>query len=133
MKISEVQKQIFEQTGLKTTVKHNKGSMKNHITIRPLFQNGAYQNFPFDWLQIFKSQFKQNNGVFPYFTVSGIDLPASLFEFDPIQYPKERKQKSVDENSTVKGWGSKNSQLRLDKASRRYAKHLNKGNCARYY
>jgi hypothetical protein len=35
---------------------------------------------------------------------------------------KESKPKEIEPNKTMKGWGSKNSQMRLDKASRRAAK-----------
>ncbi len=48
-----------------------------------------------------------------------------------MEFKKERKPKASE--TTSKGWGSKNSQMRLDKASARYAKKLMKGNCARYY
>ena len=33
---------------------------------------------------------------------------------------------------TTKGWGSKNSQMRLNKAAARYAKNAAKGNTVRY-
>lgn len=32
----------------------------------------------------------------------------------------------------TKGWGSKNSQMRLDKSARRFAKNSRKGNTVRY-
>lgn len=38
-----------------------------------------------------------------------------------------------DKDKPVSGWGSKNSQIRLDKASRRNAKRMRGGNTARYY
>jgi hypothetical protein len=46
-------------------------------------------------------------------------------------FKKERKQKPTE---NPKGWGSKNSQVRLNKAVSRYAKRLrNNPGSARYY
>jgi hypothetical protein len=133
MTISEIQTAIFEQTGLKTTVKSNRGSMKHHVTVKPLFQGGAYPNFPHEWVREFGKQFKSfGHGVFC--TVSSLEIPLPNFtDITPIKYKKERKPKHIDPDTPMAGWGSANSQLRLDKATSRYAKHLKKGNCARYY
>lgn len=122
MKVSEIQTAIFEQTGLKTSAKRRTGSMKHHYTIWPIYQGGKYPDFPFAWVQEFSKQFKSfGHGVFC--TVGSLDIPAANFiEFDPIQYKKEHKPKTIDDGKPMKGWGSKNSQLRLDKASRRAAK-----------
>lgn len=135
MKVSEIQTAIFEQTGIKTSVKKMNGSMKRHIKIWPIFQGGKYPDFPFDWLQDFKKQFKgiPETDTWPYCTVSDLNLPAALFEFDPIQYPKESKPKPIDDGKPMKGWGSKNSQMRLDKAAARNAIKMRKGGTARYY
>jgi hypothetical protein len=135
MKVSEIQTAIFEQTGIKTSVKKMTGSMKRHIKVWPIYQGGKYPDFPHEWLQEFKKQFKgvPETDTWPYCTVSDLNLPAALFEFDPIQYPKESKLKPIDENKVMKGWGSKNSQLRLDKATARNAKKLRAGTTARYY
>ena len=46
---------------------------------------------------------------------------------------KESKPKQADPNKPLKGWGSKNSQMRLDKAAARNAKKMCKGGTARYY
>lgn len=136
MKVSEMQTAIFEQTGLKTSVKKLTGSMKHHIKIWPIYQNGDYPKFPFEWGNEFKKQFKAvpELDAFPYFSPMQFDIPAQNFtEFDPIIYKKERRPRPIDENTKVKEWGSKNSQLRLDKAAARYAKALRRGeNRARY-
>lgn len=122
MKVSEIQAAIFEQTGLKTSAKKLTGSMKHHIRIWAIFQGGKYPDFPFNWVQGFQTQFKSfGHGVFC--TVGGLDIPAANFtEFDPIKYPKESKPKPINEDTPGRTWGSKNSQMRLDKASRRAAK-----------
>lgn len=123
MKISEIQTAIFEQTGLKTGCKKLTGSMKRHISIYPIFQNGSYPNFNFEWLQEFKKQFKgiPETDTYPYCSTTSLDLPAANFEYDPIKYKKENKPKPIEQ---MKGreWGSKNSQMRLNKASARAAK-----------
>jgi len=123
MKVSELQAAIFEQTGLKTSVKKQTGSMKHHYAFTPLFQNGEYPKYPIEWGRELVKQFKTIPGNGNYFTNGNIlDILAINFtEYDPIQYKKERKPKTIEQ---MKGrtWGSKNSQMRLDKASRRAAK-----------
>lgn len=132
--IADIQAAIFEQTGLKTSAKRMTGSMKKHFKIWPIFQEGKYPDFPHEWLNTFKGNFKGINGVFPYCTISNLSIPAEGIEFNPIAYKKERKPKPIDENSPQRTWGSKNSQLRLDKAAARYAKALRRGeNRATYY
>lgn len=134
MKVSEYQEKILAETGLKTTVSKMSGSMKHHLRFMPMFQGGGYPNFPFEWAQEQSKLFKSNgHGVFC--TTSNFNIPAFNFsEYDPIKYQKERKPKPIDENTPSKEWGSKNSQIRLDKAAARYAKGLRRGeNRARYY
>ncbi len=47
---------------------------------------------------------------------------------------RENWLKRLTDSPPSKGWGSKNSQLRLDKAASRYAKRIRRGaNCAKYY
>lgn len=136
MKVSEIQTAIFEQTGLKTSFKRMTGSMKYHVKIWPIFQGGQYPKFPFDWVNEFKKQFKPDlaHDCFSYVSVGELNIPALNFtEIDPIQYKKERKPKTIDPDKIQAGWGSKNSQLRLDKATRRNAVRLRAGTTARYY
>lgn len=136
MKVSELQEIILKETGLKTSVKKQSGSMKFHYAFTPLFQNGEYPKYPIEWGREFKKQFKTLPGLGNYFTNGNIlDILAINFtEYDPIKYPKERKPKPFTEDSPVQTWGSKNSQVRLDKAVARYAKALRRGeNRARYY
>lgn len=136
MKVSEIQTAIFDQTGLKTSAKKLTGSMKRHIKIWPIYQGGQYPTFPAEWVREFGKQFKAfpETDTFPYSTISDLCIPAKNFtEFDPIRYKKERKEKPIDENTPMKGWGSKNSQMRLDKATARNAKRLRAGTTARYY
>lgn len=126
MKVSEIQQAIFEQTGLKTSFKRMTGSMKFHVKIWPIFQDGKYPNFPFEWVNQFAKQFKADlaHDCFPYGSVGELNIPAVNFtEIDPITYKKERKPK-FDPDKVVKGWGSKNSQMRLDKAGARFGNRL---------
>lgn len=135
MKVSDIQTAIFEQTGLKTSVKRMTGSMKHHVKIWPIFQGGEYPKFPFVWANEFKGQFKADiaHDCFPYASIQELNIPATNFtDFTPIQYKKESKPKPV-EQMKVKGWGSKNSQMRLDKAAARNAIKLRAGTTARYY
>lgn len=135
MTVKELQQQIFTDTGLKTTVSKCKGSMKGYIRVMPMFQGGKYPNFPHDYLPKIKAEFKDyDSHEKPLFvTVSEVHIYGIDSE-DTGKYKRERKPKQIDENSNSKQWGSKNSQMRLDKAAARYAKLLRKdGNRARYY
>ena len=133
MKISEIQTLIFERTGLKTTARHNKGSMKGYITIRPMFQGGEYAQFPIEFAREIKSKFKTFGDNYPICGTQDINIPIqNITEFDPIRYKKENKPKPIEETKQ-RSWGSKNSQLRLDKATARNAVKMQKGNTARYY
>lgn len=136
MKVSEIQQAIFEQTGLKTSFKRMTGSMKHHVKIWPIFQGGSYPSFPHEWVKEFIKQFRPDlpHDCSPYGSNMELNIPATNFtEFDPIQYKKERKAKPADPDKVQKGWGSKNSQMRLDKATSRNAKKLRAGTTARYY
>ncbi len=134
MKVSEIQIAILEQTGIKTSVKKYTGSMKHHYGFTPLFQDGKYPNYPYEWAREFIKQFATIPGYRNYFVNGNIlDILALNFtDYDPIKYQKERKPKPIEEMK-VKQWGSKNSQLRLDKATERNAKKLRAGTTARYY
>jgi len=129
--ISQIQTLIFEKLNLKTSVKKGTGSMKGYFKIMPIFQNGEYPNMEFNFIQELKQTLKQYDyQEKPLFcTTSEINIYG--IEDDRLQYKKEKKPKASEGDG--KGWGSKNSQLRLDKATSRYAKRLKKGGCARYY
>lgn len=134
MKVSEYQNKILTETGLKTSVRKGSGSMKHHLVFTPMFQGGQRPKFPIEWAREQRGLFQSNgHGVFS--TPECLDIPAFNFsEFDPVRYKAERKPKPIDTNTPAKGWGSKNSQLRLDKAAARYGKALRRGeNRARYY
>jgi pyruvate formate-lyase activating enzyme-like uncharacterized protein len=134
MKVSEIQTLIFEQTGIKTSVKKMTGSMKFHYSFTPQFQGGEYPKYPYEWAKEFIKQFKTVPGHGNYFVNGNIldILSLNFTEYDPISYKKERKPKTIEQQA-VKQWGSKNSQLRLDKATARNAKRLRAGTTARYY
>ncbi len=130
--ISEVQNYILEHAGLKTSVRVGKGSMKGYLIVIPIFQNDCYPDIDFkvtrELEKILDEYDKHPNPVFC--SVSTISV-AGLND-DRINMKKERKPKEISEMK-VKQWGSKNSQMRLDKATERNAKRMNKGNTARYY
>jgi hypothetical protein len=134
MKASEIQTKILTETGLKTSVKkYSTSSMRGYVRIMPIFQNGSYPSLPFEFVQKLKAELAgfdyANKPVF----CSCSDISVYQIEDDRIQMKKESKPKEIDTNKTMKGWGSKNSQMRLDKATARNAKKMNKGGVARYY
>lgn len=130
----EIQERIFSATGLKTSVRKGTGSMSGYICIRPIFQNGSYPSFPFEFTQSIKSDLSNfDYANFPLFS-STSEISVYGISDEKTKYKNERKPKLVDESKVSKGWGSKNSQLRLDKASMRNAKKMRSGkNVARYY
>jgi hypothetical protein len=123
MKASDIQTKILNETGLKTSVKkYSTGSMKGYVRIIPIFQNGSYPSFPFDFVRNLKEELKSfDYGSNPVFC-SCSEISVYGIEDDRIQMKKERKPKEIESMKDGKGWGSKNSQMRLDKASRRAAK-----------
>jgi hypothetical protein len=119
---SQIQELILEQTGIKTSVKKGKGSVKHTITFSPILQNGIYPEFPFEWRRKFISQFPDHGNEFS--SANGTQIHICIADFkqdDPIFFKREKKAKPVSEMS-VKQWGSANSQIRLDKTAARYAK-----------
>jgi hypothetical protein len=130
MKASEIQKLILTETGIKTSVKQGTGSMKNYLIFSPMFQNGIYPEFPFQWR---REKGQAHPGAEPYPNFWGsTQIHIYNIENDFKSFKKERKPKEK-EYQKVKQWGSKNSQIRLDKAVKRNAKNMKKGNTARYY
>jgi hypothetical protein len=129
MKVSEIQNKILKETRLKTSVKVFKtGSMRGYIKITPMFQNGSYPLFPFDFVQKLKSEladFDYSN--MPLFCSTS---QVSVYQItdDRIKMKTERKPK-ITESKT---WGSKNSQMRLDKASARNGKRIRNGGVAKF-
>jgi len=106
--------------------------MKAYLTIRPLYQGGEYPKIPFDLTIELRELTKQYSvpGQPNFYTTMEVNISGLLDERETFK--KERKPKPIEQQS-VKQWGSKNSQMRLDKATARYAKKLNKGGCTRYY
>ena len=132
MTTAEIQTRILTETGLKTSVKaYSKGSMKGYIRIMPIFQDGKYPSLPFDFAQKIKEELKAYDYAEKPLLATCSDICIYQLEDDRIHMKKESKPKVSDK--LVKGWGSKNSQMRLDKATRRNAVKMNKGNTARYY
>lgn len=132
--ISEIQNYILEGCGIKTSVSIGKGSLKGYYTIRPTFQNGSYPTLPFDFAMKLKLLLPDNGEPNPTFcTVGEVKIHSSTGIIDDrIAMKKECKPKAIAEMK-VKTWGSKNSQMRLDKRAARNAKKMQKGNTARYW
>ncbi len=129
---AEIQQEILDKTGIKTSVKKGKGTSKQYLLFSPIFQNGSYPQFPFEWRQNFLKQYPDTEPQTASVCGTQISLHVSVVSDVREVYKKERKPKSIEEMS-VKTWGSKNSQLRLDKATARNAKKLRAGTTARYY
>lgn len=119
--VSEVQAIIFEQTGIKTSVKRGTGSVKDYLTFSPMFQCGKYPEFPFEWRRKFQAQYPETIPETVFTSSTQIKLHITAITGEAIQYKKERKPLPL-EQMNQRQWGSKNSQMRLDKASRRAAK-----------
>lgn len=122
MTISEIQQTIFNETGIKTSVKKGVGSNKHHLVFSPMFQNGSYPEFPFEWRREFIKRFPDHGRYFSSASGSQLHIFAGdLTQDEPLKFKREKKPKSIQEMK-VKQWGSKNSQMRLDKKASRYAK-----------
>ena len=133
MTVSEIQTKILNETGVKTSVKkYSKGSMNGYIRIIPIFQNGSYPNFPFDFVRNLKDILLNYDSASNPVLCSVSDICVYGIEDDRLYMKKENKPKPVDVNKVMKGWGSKNSQIRLDKAISRNAKKMRKGGVATY-
>lgn len=131
MTTSHIQTIILTKAGLKTSVSKGSGSMKGYFRIMPIFQDGRYPNIPIELV----NELKQLLSSFDYANkplfISCSDVNVYGITDDRLIMKKEAKSKPLTEG---KGWGSKNSQMRLDKASQRYAKLLRRdGNRANYY
>lgn len=131
--IADIQTAIFEQTGIKTSVKKGRGSTKQYFIISPMFQNNIYPQYSFEWRQKFVAAYPLTEPFTASINGTQFYIHCSfLTDTTPIKYKTERKPLLI-EQMKVKQWGSKNSQLRLDKATARNAKRLNAGTTARYY
>ena len=129
--VSEIQQLIFEQTGIKTSVKKGTGSVKDYITFSPMFQSGKYPEFSFDWRREFAAKYPETIPETVFVSGTQIKLHKTVITGDSIKYKKERKPLPF-EQMKVREWGSKNSQMRLDKATKRNAVKLRAGTTARY-
>lgn len=134
MKISEIQQKILTEVGIKTSVKKGSGSMKNYLILSPMFQNGSYPKFPFDWRRDFLKKFPDTDPITIAINGTQIHIHKTAISGEPVKYQKERKPKTIDPDKPTKGWGSKNSQLRLDKAAARYGGKIRQGkDIVRFY
>ena len=116
----EIQQFIFSKCGLKTGVRTGKGSMKGYLTIYPIYQNGTYPSIPADvWSELKVILISYDHADYPLFCGYS-DISVYGLGVDREHHNKENKPKAATEMK-VRQWGSKNSQMRLDKASARYA------------
>jgi len=133
MTIKDVQNFIFEKSGLKTSVKNGTGSMKGYSIIWPMFQSGTYPSINYkikEALSVLLIEFNTNEH--PLFC-SNSEVCIYGICGDVTKFKKEHKPKSI-EQMNVREWGSKNSQMRLNKAAERHTKALYSGkNVVRYY
>ena len=86
-----------------------------------MFQKGIYPEFPFHWRRELPAKYEETEPPLIFTSGTQITLHKTVINGDAIQYKKERKPKPIDQNKPMKGWGSKNSQMRLDKTAARYA------------
>lgn len=136
MTTAEFQTLILDETGIKTSVKQGKGSNKDYIIFSPMFQNGIYPEYPFQWRRELTGKYQDTEPPLIFTSGTQIQLHKTVIKGEPIQYKKERKPEPIDPNKPTKGWGSKNSQMRLDKTAARYAaKRLRPGgdNMVKYW
>ena len=131
MTVKELQQIILDETGLKTSVRKGTGSMKGYVNIWPQYQNGSYPKFPFDFVRglIEERLSEYDREPKPLYVSTETISVYGMEEITPTVFKKEKKNSELG----TRTWGSKNSQLRLDKATTRYAKKLRRGGCARYY
>lgn len=127
----EIQLYIFNNTGIKTSIKKGSGSNKGYLIISPMFQNGRYPEFPFNFRRELLKLLPDTEPNPSFAAGTQISVFGLIDERE--EFKKESKPKPMDPNKLSKGWGSKNSQMRLDKATARNAVKMRKGNTARYY
>lgn len=118
---SEIQRTIYLETGIKTSVKNGTGSMRGYVIFSSMFQDGKYPEFPFSWRRDFQKRFPDDNKRPMFVGSNQIHIYYGIQKDEPIKYNTERKPKPISEMK-VREWGSENSQMRLDKKASRYAK-----------
>lgn len=131
MTTKEFQQMLHDKTGLKISVKKGAGSMKGYFMFWPQFQGGEYPMFNHEQIKEIGINFKGTEEKPNFFTTSEVYIYGLEFEQN-ITFKKESKPKDISQ-MTVKQWGSKNSQIRLDKAIKRNAKRMQNGNTAKYW
>ena len=127
MTTKEYQTELFNRTGLKISVQTCTGSMKGYHKFWPQYQKGNYPNFDHEFIEDLRNENTGKN----IFTVSDIHI-FGLESSECVKFKRESKPKEITEMK-VRTWGSKNSQMRLDKRTATNAKRMQKGNTARYY
>lgn len=99
----------------------------------PIFQKNTYPLFPFDFIQKLKNDLSCFDYLnYPVFC-SCSEINVYQIVDDRILMKKESKPKPI-EQMKVRQWGSKNSQMRYDKAIVRNHKRVMRGDGgARFY
>lgn len=137
-RVDSIQKTILDVTGLKTSVKVGSltSSMRGYVMFRAAKVAGQFTQWTFEQGNQLRALFagteeKPTTGTF-YELCVYFGNEAYNYERAPKTSAVKKEAAPASEKVTRSGWGSKNSQMRLDKASRRYAKRLRTTNCARY-
>jgi hypothetical protein len=118
----EIQNYILTHSGLKTSVKSFKnGSMKGYFRIMPIYQNGNYPNIPENVWKELKTMLKSFDYAEKPLFCGYSEICVYGIENNCITMKRESKPKEI-KDLKVRSWGSKNSQMRLDKVCRRAAK-----------
>lgn len=130
MTAAEIQKIILDETGIKTSVRKLKGSMNGYVRIMPIYQNNTYPSLPLELVQRLAIELAAYNYEEKPLFCGRSDISIYGIDSESTYMKREAKQK---EPAQAKGWGSKNSQIRLDKAVRRNAVKLRKGGVAGYW
>lgn len=121
MQTIDFQNKILAEIGIKTSVKKGNGSNKCYLIFSPMYQNGKYPEYPFEWRQSLLKDYPETEPPLISVNATQIHLHKSIIEGDAVKFKKEKKPLPF-EQMKQRQWGSKNSQMRLDKASRRAAK-----------
>lgn len=133
MTIADFQNFILKETSIKTSVKKNKGSMKDYTTFTPIYQKGIYPEYDFTWRQNLIKQYTETDPPQIMVSSSQIQLHNSLLSGEALHFKREKKPLPI-EQMKVRQWGSKNSQMRYDKAVARNHKRVMRGDGgARFY
>lgn len=138
-RISDIKAQVEKLTGVAVSVSIGRlgSSMRGYVIIRAKRKGGQNVEWSFE-----------NSIELTTMFIGLPETPTTCNKYELCVFvgneaynysaPKTERAKTISpqreksEQKKSKGWGSKNSQMRLDKASRRFAKRMKRGNTVRY-